>query len=96
MSRARRVIENSFGILDARWRIFRRPILADPDNAIAFTIAAITLHNYLRTHESSVYCPPGFVDGEGNVVNGTWRDGEQASGISAISLTGSNRLVYIN
>ena len=94
MSRARRVIENSFGILAARWRIFRRPILADPDNAIAFTKAAIALHNYLRTHESSVYCPPGFVDGEdgdGNVVNGTWRDGEQASGISAISLTGSNR-----
>ncbi len=71
LSRARRVIENNFVTLAARWRIFRRPIIADPQNAIAFTKAAIALHNYLRTFESFVYCPPGFVDGEdggGNII----------------------------
>ena len=65
---------------------------------IAFTKATIALHNYVRTHESSIYSPPGFVDGEdgnGNVVVGAWRDGEQASGIAAISCTGSNRYVTI-
>ncbi len=31
---------------------------------VAYTKAAIALHNYLRTTESSVYCPPGFTDGE--------------------------------
>lgn len=89
------MIENTFGILAARWRIFRRPILANPENAILFTKATIVLHNYLRTLESSVYCPPGFVDGEdgsGNVVHGSWRDEEQPSGIAAMSHTGGNRL----
>ena len=89
------MIENSFGILAARWRIFRRPIIANPDNAVAFSKAAIMLHNYLRTHVSSIYCPPGFVDGEdssGNVVVRTWREEEPATGIKRTSSTGSNRL----
>ena len=54
LSRARRVIENTFGILAAGWRIFRRPMIADPDHVVAFTKAAIALHNFLRTTESSV------------------------------------------
>lgn len=63
----------------ARWRIFRRPIIADPDSVEVFTKATIALHNYLRTTESSVYCPPGFVDGEdgaGHIVEGSWRNEE--------------------
>ena len=82
LSRARRVNENSFGILAARWRIFRRPILAEPDRAVCYTKAAIALHNYLRTEESSVYCPPGFVDAEdgtGNAIGGSWRHSDQES-----------------
>ena len=55
----RRVIENSFGILAARWRLFRRPILAQPSTVVVYSQAALAIHNYLRTTESTVYCPPG-------------------------------------
>ena len=91
LSRARRVIENSFGILAARWRFLRRPVIAQPDRVIIFTQAAVALHNYLRTVESSVYCPPGFVDSEdgcGNVVDGGWRSDEDSMGMQSISHTG--------
>ena len=97
LSRARRVIENSFGILAARWRIFRRPIIAEPDRVIIFSKAAIALHNYLRTNESSVYCPPGFIDGEdgaGNTINGSWRsDEELCHGLESLHQSGSNMFV---
>ena len=75
LSRARRIIENSFGILAAKWRIFRWPIIANPDNVVLYTKAAIALHNFLRTTESSIYYPVGFIDAEdgtGNVINGAW------------------------
>ena len=93
LSRARRVIENTFGILASRWRIFRHPIIAEPGRAIIYAKAAIALHNYLRTAESSSYCPPGFFDSEdgvGNVVPGTWRYEGQLTGIHPISRVGSN------
>lgn len=35
LSRARRIVECAFGIFTARWRIFRRPLSTNIDNAIA-------------------------------------------------------------
>ena len=96
LSRARRIIENTFGILASRWRIFRSPIIGLPDRVESFTKAAIALHNYLQTTESSVYCPTGFVDGEDgskNVVEGTWRC-EESHGLTKVSSVSSNR--YVN
>ena len=78
-----------------RWRIFRKPIIAQPEKVVKFANAAIALHNYLHTTESSVYCPPGFIDGEdgaGNVINGRWRTDEEAcTGMLNVSTTSSNR-----
>ena len=48
LSRSRRTIENTFGILASRWRIFRRPIKAKVENAQRYSLAAIGLHNYLQ------------------------------------------------
>ena len=58
MSRARRVVENAFGILVSRWRMFWQPIIAKPENAIKYVKAAEALHNFLRSEEPNMYCLP--------------------------------------
>ena len=97
LSRARWVTENSFGILAARWRIFRRPIIAHPDNVVVFTKAAKALHNYFRTTESTVYCPTGFMDAEDgsvNVIPGSWRSEIDGSGgLGPLCQAGENHLM---
>ena len=75
-SRARRVIENAFGILACRWRIFNTPIIATVDNIQRYVKTAIVLHNYLRQTQNAIYCPAGFIDSEnstGVIQPGHWR-----------------------
>ena len=75
-SRARRVIENAFGILLARWRIYNTPIQAKPENVEKIVLATIALHNYLRQTDNTSYCPNGFIDCErstSEIIPGHWR-----------------------
>lgn len=48
LSRARRIVENAFGILVQRWRIFHKVINLFPENVERIIKACIILHNYLR------------------------------------------------
>ena len=70
LSRARRIIENTFGIASARWRVWRQPILASPEKVTSIAKAVCVLHNYLmieesgHPHEARNYCPTGFTDSE--------------------------------
>lgn len=81
LSRARRVVENAFGILVARWQIFRKPLNVKLENANNIILATICLHNFImRTRgveKHDEYLPPNFVDVElqnGDVAAGQWRD----------------------
>lgn len=52
LSRARRIIENAFGILTARFRIFRAPINLGINKINKLVMACCALHNYLLRNES--------------------------------------------
>ena len=49
LSRARRIVENAFGILVQWWRVFDRRICMDDHNVMKIVNATCVLHNYLCT-----------------------------------------------
>ena len=48
LSRGRRVVENAFGILTSRFRIFQRPMQQEPPVLARVVMACLVLHNLLR------------------------------------------------
>lgn len=77
LSRARRIVENAFGILAARWRIFQRTIQQEPETVDEIVKATCVLHNFLvRQSLGTPYCDNDFVDDEselGEIRPGGWR-----------------------
>ncbi|XP_057310470.1 uncharacterized protein LOC130648435 [Hydractinia symbiolongicarpus] len=92
LSRARRTIENTFGICASRFRIFTRLINARVHVAVNITKAVVALHNYLmaeRCFQSSNYCPPGYADTQNRP--GDWRQAiGQIDALQPIQRAGSN------
>ncbi|XP_067123837.1 uncharacterized protein [Centruroides vittatus] len=83
LSCARHIIENIFGILAARWHIYKNIINANPENVVKFVQATVCLHNYLRIcdirrlSQEGAYCTSNYVDSKGfnGVINpGQWRN----------------------
>ena len=48
LSRARRIVENAFGILLTRFRVYQRRIQLSPGHTQSMIQATIVLHNYLQ------------------------------------------------
>lgn len=78
LSRARRVIENVFGILVSRFGVLQNPILLAPEKAQTVALVCCYLHNFLRKRQPRTYINMNHVDSEdlqaGVVTNGSWRD----------------------
>ncbi|XP_053615430.1 uncharacterized protein LOC128679719 [Plodia interpunctella] len=78
LSRARRIVENVFGIMSVVFRVFRKAIPLRPVNAELVVMACVYLHNFLRRNTSStahytLNTTFDFEDAAHNVVEGSWR-----------------------
>lgn len=80
LSSARVVVENTFGILASKFRIFRKPILLNPEKTSVLTMTCILLHNFLRKSVTSkkIYMSLGatdIYDQNGELIQfGSWRN----------------------
>lgn len=100
LSRARRTIENTFGILVARWRVLETNLCFSPENATLIVSALVCLHNFLMSDQlengdprSTMYCPPEMVDQETEDhehVDGEWRRMNGHSQLQEIGRRGAN------
>ena len=87
LSRAGCVIENTFGILAARWRIFHRPIWPTVKHIELYVLAALALQNYPRLISNAMYTPSGFIDsesGNGSILLQEWCNRYHAQGFNNI------------
>lgn len=77
LSRARRTVENAFGILANRFRVFHTAINMKPEKINHIVLASCALHNFLRRHATNSYLTKNIVDTEvldtGDVILGDWR-----------------------
>ena len=72
----RRVSENAFGILAARFRVLYTMMCLDPKKARNVVLSCCTLHIMQLSKSSQSYCPAGSIDYEdenGKVIPGSWR-----------------------
>lgn len=55
LTSARKLIENAFGILVSKFRIYHTTIIADPEVAISIIKSTVSLHNYIKKTKHQVY-----------------------------------------
>ncbi|KAG8230201.1 hypothetical protein J437_LFUL009881 [Ladona fulva] len=90
LSRARRVVENVFGLLASRFRILRNTILLQPEKVITVVSAIVCIHNFLISRNSNqIYLPPGTFDQENELEIST-NESSTSSLLSLETFSGHN------
>ena len=74
LSRARRIVENAFGILAHRFRCLLSTMQQDPKNVAAITLTCVTLHNLLRNKSKSNVIIEDQEDDDHQMIPGAWRN----------------------
>jgi hypothetical protein len=91
LSRARRVVENAFGITAHRWRCLFNLIQLEPVSATKVVNGTVTLHNLLRTRYPQLQLNEVDRDNaQGNIIPGGWRETVQLTGPNTV---GGQRII---
>nr|CAI5863174.1 unnamed protein product [Callosobruchus analis] len=97
--RGRRLIENTFGILASRWRIFRKPIITKLSTAEHIIKATVCFHNWLMIQplndkdETQNYFNKNLIDSGdvgGNLHEVEWRKEVNNGNFQNVERLGSN------
>ncbi|XP_068224325.1 putative nuclease HARBI1 [Palaemon carinicauda] len=93
LSRERRTVENGFGMLANRFRVFLAPITLPPEKVDIMVLACTALHNFLRKDEINQYSQPeGCLETEclsdGIVAPGEWR--QTSADLLGLQVVGRN------
>lgn len=87
LSRARRIVENAFGIIAIKFQVLRRPIKLCPSTVEYIVLAICAIHNFLLSASESgtTYHHSGLLDVEDseshNVHPGEWRQDDPNNSI---------------
>lgn len=81
LSRARRVVENTFGILSQKFRIYNRRIQAMPKNVDSIILATCVLHNFIKKYDTNTY---------NYERNETYSNGPNDKGLENLPMQGGN------
>ena len=74
LSRARRVVENAFGLMQARLRVFGTSMLQQPKNVKKITMCGCVLHNLILERYPFASNPVDYEDAQHNLIPGPWRE----------------------
>lgn len=81
------MVENAFGMLANRFRVFLTTINLSPDKVVDIILAACCLHNFMVENNMHTYISAVDVEDTDQLqfTSGTWRDDPQLSGLLATS-----------
>ena len=76
LSRARRIVENAFGILANRFQVLLTTIRQQPDKVTTVVLACVCLHSLIRLRAPAAALPNerNQEDAGHNVIPGSWRE----------------------
>ena len=73
LSRARRIVENAFGILAHRWRCLLTTLLQKPETVTSIVMACVCLHNLMRIRYPTLQNYEVDQEENNKLVPGSWR-----------------------
>lgn len=80
LSKARRTVENAFGIMSAKFRVFRKPLCLKPENVDKVVQACVCLHNFLSKNNRSPRSEPRIPEHPSAALHPLNRVGRGVSG----------------
>ena len=84
------MIENCFGILSSKWRIFKTPINAHVETVENIIKCCVCLHNWINADKTINYVGSELIDREENnvLIDGSWR--QESSNFMPLQSTTAN------